>query len=318
MRSLLIQYWFLLLLALVLGTAVLFPAFVHTVTDPWKPLWAIAVTMFLMSWTMPTQSLIDELLHPWASLWAIFLSYGLVPLAGSLLGLFAPEDVRIGLMIVGSVPCTITSAVLWTRMAGGNEATALMTVIGTVFMSWFISPLLLSYLTATVVEFDVLPMMRDLLLGLIVPTVLGQALRRIALGKRFAQQHKIVLGVLSQCFVLTVIFKAGATVGDHLRHDSIWTTPQIFIYSIVLAVLLHLFVLASGFFSAWLLGFERSRQIAIAFACSQKTLPVSLLLYEGYFKSGFPFAVMPVLFHHVGQLILDTIIARRIWKNSHR
>ena len=44
-------------------------------------------------------------------------------------------DVRIGLILVASVPCTLSTAVLWTRLAGGNEATALLTAMGTTCIS---------------------------------------------------------------------------------------------------------------------------------------------------------------------------------------
>jgi hypothetical protein len=36
------------------------------------------------------------------------------------------------------------------------------------------------------------------------------------------------------------------------------------------------------------------------------------MLYEQYFKDAFPFAVIPLLSYHVGQLLLDTVIARRL------
>src|SRR4051812_16953866 len=105
MRSFLANHWFLLVLTLALGSALAFPAAVHTVADYWEPRWAIAISLFLMAWTMPTQSLVAELRHPFASAWAVFLSYGLVPLCSWLLGCLAPDDVRIGLILVSSVPC---------------------------------------------------------------------------------------------------------------------------------------------------------------------------------------------------------------------
>ena len=80
----------------------------------------------------------------------------------------------------------------------------------------------------------------------------------------------------------------------------------------VLAVALHLFALWSGLVSCRWLGFDRGRQIGVAFSASQKTLPVSLMLYEQYFMDRFPYAVMPIIFYHLGQLLLDTVIANRL------
>jgi predicted Na+-dependent transporter len=49
----------------------------------------------------------------------------------------------------------------------------------------------------------------------------------------------------------------------------------------------------------------------VAFAASQKTLPVGLVLYDQYFREEYPFAVMPVLAYHVGQLLVDTVFAKQ-------
>jgi hypothetical protein len=39
---------------------------------------------------------------------------------------------------------------------------------------------------------------------------------------------------------------------------------------------------------------------------------VSLFLFESYFAAEFPLAIVPLLFFHVGQLLLDTLIAERL------
>jgi solute carrier family 10 (sodium/bile acid cotransporter), member 7 len=143
--------------------------------------------------------------------------------------------------------------------------------------------------------------------------LLGQCLRLIPACARFVDRHKVAFGVVSQFLILAIVLKAGATVGDKLHSASGAGAAMIFFWSVVLAVGLHLFALASGLLTGRWLGFERGRTIAIAFAASQKTLPVSLMLYDQY-KKDFPFAVMPLLFYHVGQLLLDTLIARHMNK----
>src|ERR1022692_1874240 len=130
MSSFFAKHWFLIVLSLGVGSALVWPGAMHPVTDPFEPRRFIAISLFLMAWTMPTQSLVAEMRHPYASLWAVLLSYGFVPLSAWLLGFLAPvPDVRIGLILVSTVPCTLSAAVLWTRLAGGNEATALLIVM---------------------------------------------------------------------------------------------------------------------------------------------------------------------------------------------
>jgi sodium/bile acid cotransporter 7 len=78
--------------------------------------------------------------------------------------------------------------------------------------------------------------------------------------------------------------------------------------SVVLCVGTHVLALAAGFFSARLIGLDGPDQVAVGFAGSQKTLPVSLYLFEAYYAN-FPLAVVPMAFYHVGQLIVDTFVA---------
>ncbi|MBI3823473.1 MAG: bile acid:sodium symporter [Planctomycetes bacterium] len=305
------RHWFLAALAIGVGATLLWPAALHHVTDWWEPRIAVAFALLLMAWTMPVRSLVAEARQPYASAWAVVLSYGLAPACAWLLGMLAPKDVQIGLILVASVPCTLSSAVLWTRLAGGNEATALLTVLGTTFTSWFLTTAWLFWLTGAVVEIHVGAMMLDLTLSLILPVLIGQALRGIRRCAEFADDRRIVLGLVSQGFILAIVLKAGVAVGDKLHADQAWDA-MIFLTGIILAIVLHLVSLAIGYFSCGWLGFDRGRQIAVAFSASQKTLQVSLLLYDQYFKKDYAFAVIPLLAYHIGQLLLDTLIAKRL------
>jgi sodium/bile acid cotransporter 7 len=313
MRSFVRNHWFVCGIALGLISTLLFPGTLQPVTDTFEPRITVGLSLFLMAIMMPINSLLAEARRPWASLWAVLLSYGLVPVFAWLIGKPAPSSVQIGLVLVSSVPCTLSAAILWTRLAGGNEATALVVVIGTILVSWFATPLLVGLLTETTLDPTLVnAIMLDLILSLIVPMFLGQALRFIGVCARFADRHRVALAAVSQCCVLAIVLKAGVAVGGRLRSESAISAPEVFVWSIALAVPLHLIALAAGMLSCRWLGFDRGRQIAVAFSASQKTLQVSILLYDQYFREQHPLAVMPLLFYHSGQLLLDTVIARRI------
>jgi solute carrier family 10 (sodium/bile acid cotransporter), member 7 len=317
MRSFLAKHWFLFLLCAGVFIAMLTPDAMRPFTAYLEPRSTIAISLFLMAWTMPTATLFAEFKLPMASLWAIFLSYGVMPICAWGVGFLAPdEDIQIGLILMSAVPCTLASAVLWTRMAGGNEATALLTVMGTTFSSWILTTAWLYFLTPKTPRFDVLAVTLDLVVSLMLPVVLGQLMRWPARTALFAERHKVFLSALSQCFVLAIVVKAGVTVGDRLQEGNSSQAPMIFLSSIVLANGLHLVILGGGLLSGRWLGFDRGRRIAIGFAASQKTLQVSLVLYDQYYKQDYPYAVMPLLFYHVGQLLLDTLIAQRLLKSA--
>ena len=123
MKNILAQRWFLILLVGGVSLALACPDFCDRLTSWLEPRWVIALAAFAHGVDdADAQLLAGELARPWAALWAVALSYGLLPAAGWLLGsLAATPDVRIGLLLSASVPCTLASAVLWTRLAGGNE-----------------------------------------------------------------------------------------------------------------------------------------------------------------------------------------------------
>lgn len=316
MRHVLARNWFLLLLLLAVGLAFLRPGWLHPFTDLWEPRLTMGFSLFLIAFTMPTTTLMAEIRQPYASLWAVLLSYGLVPTVAWLVGLVVPHpDLRIGLILISTVPCTLSSAILWTRMAGGNEATALLTVMGTTFTSWFLTTAWLYALTGTTPRFDVVAVAFDLVVSLLLPVMLAQALRGIPACKRLAERRKVLISALSQLFMLAIITRAAVNVGDRLHAQDAQGAASIFAWGIALSIGLHLFALGSGIVSSRWLGFDRARQIAVGFSASQKTLQVSLVLYEQYY-SHYAYAIIPLLFYHVGQLLLDTVIAKRIARQA--
>ena len=306
------QRWFLCALLLGVSLALWLPQAFQPWTRQIPPAGVIGCALFLMAWTMPSRSLAGELRRPWAALWALAISYGLVPVLAWCTGhLPLTPDLRIGLFLTACVPCTLASCVLWTRLAGGNEATALLVVLAGTSSSWLVTPLLLTWMTGTQVELPVGQMMADLALTLVVPVGLGQALRLWPAAARFADRYRGPFGYVAQLLVLLIILKATASLG--LRLESGAALPIEFVAaSAAYALGLHLVALFAGLWSSGLLGIDEPRRRAVAFAGSQKTLPIALLLFNDYFGLQFPLAILPLLFYHVGQLVLDTLIAERM------
>ncbi|HEV3447529.1 MAG TPA: bile acid:sodium symporter [Gemmataceae bacterium] len=313
MRALLSRQWFSIILLGAACLAFLRPAWLRPVTVCLEPGVVVAVALFVMAWSLESRSLLTALVRPWPALWAALLSYGLVPVLGLLAGLLIPQaDLRVGLLIITSVPCTLASAVLWTRLARGNEATALLVVLLTTAISWLATTAWLTFGTGLAAAVKPASMMQSLLLVLVVPVGLGQLSRSVPLLARAATRLKSALGILSRLLVLCIVLKAIVDVSDRLGGDAGALTLWPLMITLLLCLGVHLAALFFGLHSSRLLRFERANQIAVAFACSQKTLPVALSLFDTYFVGSFPLAVVPLVFYHVGQLLLDTVIAERL------
>jgi sodium/bile acid cotransporter 7 len=77
-------------------------------------------------------------------------------------------------------------------------------------------------------------------------------------------------------------------------------------------LVLHIGVLWLGYAGGRLIRLDGADRRAVAFAGSQKTLPVALYLFETYYASQFPLAVLPLALFQLGQLTADSIIAERL------
>jgi sodium/bile acid cotransporter 7 len=312
------KHWFLLLVLLgTLGVAVRPGWLAWTV---WlDPTACGSVAIFFSAWTLETRSLWSALARPWPAIWATAISYGLVPGMGLAAGYFlGNDDIRVGLLLVTSVPCTLVSAVIWTRMAGGNGAVALLITFATNCTSWLATT---AWLTLAAggpqTSVGAGPMMVKLAIVLVAPVAVGQLLRVPARLRRLATQHVTAWGVAARLLTVAVMLKAAVEVRNRLDDDT--AVPGLFalILLALLCMAIHLFGLAAGLWSGRYLGFDRASRIAVAFGGSQKTLPVSLILFDAYFQ-GYPLAVIPIVFYHFGQLITDTFIAERLAGSSPR
>ena len=66
-------------------------------------------------------------------------------------------DLAVGLLVAAAAPCTLASAAVWTRRAGGNDAVALMVTIGTNLTCFVVTPLWLLVTTGRAgIEFPLL------------------------------------------------------------------------------------------------------------------------------------------------------------------
>jgi predicted Na+-dependent transporter len=310
-KPFLARSWFLLALLTVATLALVAPQHFG-----WAgyidPRFIVAPALFLMGWTLPSRSLGRAMLRPWLALWASLISYGLLPALGWASGfLLSVEDFRIGLLIMVCGPCTLASAILWTRMGGGDDAVALFVVLLTTTTSWLVTPALLLHLTGTLVAVDAREMMLDLLLTMVLPVVLGQLCRAPRALAEFASHHRRMLSVVSQVFILLILLKAAVLLSLRLRGEA--ELPGIEMLALLVAVCigLHLAALGTGLVSSRWLSFSPAARVAVAFSCSQKTLPVALLIFERYF-SQYPLAVLPLVVYHFGQLLVDTFIAQRL------
>ena len=210
------------------------------------------------------------------------------------------ESIGGGVFVVGLVPCTLASAVIWTRMAGGDESVALLTTAVTNLLCVATVPAALSWagLVGEGVSGGWSHAVK-LLATIALPLSLAAAFR-LAGGAAAADRHRTTLTRVGQgCILVMVFLGAGRTAGGTGWGD--------IVLAVALSAVVHAAAVAIGFSAAGALGADRPGRIAAGIAGGQKTLVVGLQIAIDAGVS-----VVPMLAYHTVQLIMDTVLATRL------
>ncbi len=317
MRNLLVRHWFLAALLAVLTLGIGFSdSLVFLPRQSWLRPGIIVTVMFLMALPLRPAAFGNAVRHPRAPILGVLVNSILVPLlawcvvivlrATSTCG----EDTLFGILIAATVPCTLASASVWTRRAGGNDAVSIMVTIVTNSLCFLIAPAWLFAMLGKMPDFDPLAMVAKLGLLVVLPIVAAQVLRGARPIGVWATENRASLSVLAQCGVLLMVLLGAIHTGHRLSDSdgSLWTEIVIGTMA-VLAI--HLTALFSGMGLSRFARVDRRDAIAVGLAGSQKTLPVGL---EVCAQLGV--TILPMFAYHVGQLVVDTVVADRLRKRE--
>jgi sodium/bile acid cotransporter 7 len=301
--------WFLVALAALFAVGF----FAHETLQPladqnWIRTCTVALAMFLMALPLQASDIWAALRRPWATLLAVVVTFGLLPLIawGASFGL-APEF-KGGLLVAAVTPCTMASATVWTRKAGGNDTAATVVTVVTNLICFLVTPAWMYVMTGQQTKQslgDVGSMVLQLLLTVVLPVVVAQVLRTRPIVAEFAARRKAALGLTSQWCILLMVLIGAIKTGEKLSGTELHATALLELIAMIAAVLfVHVTSFWLGYFLAKLLGLRWGDQVAVAFAGSQKTLMVGMNV-----SIGANFSVLPMVTYHIGQLFIDTVLA---------
>ncbi|MCG8584324.1 MAG: bile acid:sodium symporter, partial [Pirellulales bacterium] len=248
--------------------------------------------------------------HPKPVALATAINYAIVPL---LAWVFAKvqqqDDLALGLIVTASVPSTLASASVWTRRARGNDAVSMLVTMVTNFSCFLVTPALLITLAGTsefASDIEASDLIRKLLLVVVIPIVVGQALRRFPAIAHVATTHKTLLGIFCQLGILSVVLVGAVHCGQKLEQsDNGGVAATAWALMITAVIVVHVAALWAGHFLGRLVGISCEDRIAVGFSGSQKTLMVPIHIALGF--GGL--TMLPVVVYHVCQLTIDTLVA---------
>ncbi|MET0447167.1 MAG: bile acid:sodium symporter family protein [Aeromicrobium sp.] len=278
----------------------------------WVSVAAIGLLFFLYGARLSTAETLAGLtrwrLHV-AILSATFVVFPLLGLATQLLdGNLLKPSLATGVLLLCLVPSTVQSCIVYTRVAGGNVAGAVVSASMSNLLGVFLTPALVALLMTSDAQVDAGSIVR-IVLQLFVPFVLGQLLRPLIGGLVARQDDRLKLFDRgSIVLVVFVAFSEGAEA--HIWASlSVWSVLAV---ALVCAVLL---ALALGWMTlvGRVLRFPREDRMAMLFCGSNKSLasglPIATVLFAG---GNVALIVLPLMLYHQMQIITGAVLAGRL------
>jgi sodium/bile acid cotransporter 7 len=311
------QFWFLLALGGILSSGIAAgyfapTAFVDTYLTVVRPNITTAVVLFLMAYSLDSSQLRESLRRPGAAVWGSVVNLGLLPLVAAVAARgLTPPDFSLGLIITSVAPCTLATASVFTRRAGGNDAISLLVTLLTNSACVVVTPLWLQALVSRTTELELSAIVRQLVLCVLLPTLLGQLALIPRASRAWARRVHRKMSLASQLIVLLIVSVAAMKGGWELRRQAAWPPLSDFGSMAAMCLVVHVVGLAGGWYGGEWLRLSPEDRIATAIAGSQKTLPVGLLIATNpsVVSAAVPFVTFPLLVFHAIQLVLDTALA---------
>ena len=308
MKQFLAKRWFLIALVatLLLGAWLYEPL---TPIASLKPLRysIVAIVLFLMALPLETQAIVGSMKRPKAVFLPVAINFGLLPLFAFLVSQFLNRPMAEGLLVAAVTPCTLASASVWTRRAGGNDTIAILVTVVTNLSCFIISPLWLIVLLGESVDLQI--DFKDMVIklaGLVVlPMTLAQLVRIHRPLGSWATKRKNTLSSLAQCGILFMVFTGAVGIGRRIfsgQEEALLGSDVALMIVAVLTV--HIVMFWTGIGLGRSIRLSREDTIAVGFSGSQKTLMVGLQICM---DAGV--LILPMVTYHIGQLFVDTLFA---------
>ncbi|KAI8079774.1 SBF-like CPA transporter family-domain-containing protein [Halteromyces radiatus] len=355
--TLLSKYWFLLGLAIAIILAWQFPNVAKKggyLRAEWTIKWgAVIVIFFISGLSLRTKILAQTVLRIRLHLLIQIINLMIIP--GVVFGLILlffkmhmPLNslLLVGVVIAASTPTTVSSNVVMTKNADGNEASALMNAaIGNV-LGIFVSPALVSVFQGPLIDatpedetpqqaggkVDFVSVLQQLGLTVLVPLVVGQIIQWLFTEKVAKIKVKCRLSDVSSFCLLTLVW---SVFSDAVASGSFGSVAVVDIVAVTIinAGLYISFSLLCWFLAyipfpfpgpRWIqrLRYSRPDTVAIMYCGATKTVAMGVPLINVLYQHGDPGTIgvlsTPLLLYHVEQLILGNIEVEILKKWVHR
>lgn len=240
---------------------------------------------------------------------AIVINLLLAPCIGLAASVAAglPASLAIGLIVISTVPPTLTSGIVLTDIAKGNKLWALVMTIGLNLLGVITVPFMLTMCLRMENDINVsaVPLLLKLIKIVILPFLLGIIVKALLKSSKTTIFVKYIPSI---CVILTVWITLSAS------RDLIVILAIRHLLSVSCCSFgVHTFLLILCYVVGLPLKLRRADHIPLIFVASQKTLPLSLSVLASLGGGIGPAVVACVIYHFI-QLFMDSTLAS--WLSS--
>ena len=218
-------------------------------------------------------------------------------------------DRYVGFLLMCCMAPTLVSGTVIATSAGGDRGVSLFLTIALNLLAIVLIPLNLKWTLGSDVDMNQWLLLKKLVITVLLPGLAGQMFRRMV--PRSAEFRNLINYAPILCLGF-VIFMSISSQVDRLRQ-----AEAMEIVSIILpALLVHYLLFAFAWYSNRSARLPYSVNTALSFVCSQKTLPVAVIVWQQMFADTYPMALIPPIVFHLGQIYGDGFLARWVEKRG--
>lgn len=311
----LLRHWFLFGLGFVICFAFLLPDLgksMGILKTRYTIKYGAVIFIFLLSGLgLKTSVLKSGMMHWKAHVFIQTLSLVLLPCVGFCLGkllslLGFDSKLSTGLIICFCMPTTISSNVIMTKQAKGNESVSLINATLGNFLGIIISPILILLFINLKPE-SPLHMFLNIFFTVLVPIILGQLIQFKFPEFTEKLSKKVSFSILSSCMLLLLVY---VSFCDLFSSES----EHVSVISILLLILIIMILVPLIMLLCYLASkrFDDAERISIMYCGSTKTLSLGLPLIGNMFNSSIGYYVLPLLIYHASQLFWGFLAAKKL------
>eukprot|EP00117_Sycon_ciliatum_P027660 scpid83563/ scgid22422/ len=225
-----------------------------------------------------------------------------------------PREFSIGLQVFFAMPCTVSSGVILVTQLNGNHVLALLLTVVSNLVGIGTVPGLLNWLAEfdANVKLDAAKLLLKLVLTLLIPLLVGKALRLVPKVVDLVDKYRSPMRVAGSIFLIMLPWMKISVTSNKGSFSCV--EPISFVTLFAISLTLHFVLLTINSLASLILRLEAPVRKAVVILCSQKTLAVALSVLSFFPASLGDQGLMaiPCIIAHLVQIVNDAILVS-VW-----